>query len=364
MLSNVINYYKAKTNIVRLFMENSKYLDSGRYTFDKTMSYICLKDNEVISKAGELFSDHYAIKLFKRKNRLKKTLINKFLIFFFNFRLKIDNRSHGNGLFKGCIFLPSMHITNYKIFNLTDDLILSYFSEKADFNKNLDCIKFFEPYFSVPKIISVDNSNQLIVEERIKHKNPSEWTEADFLLVMSDMQKKYAFYLSSAENMREFSLISPLEILRELPSDNALLNCIKENISDNIINQKFPILKMHGDLWKSNILIDGSNKIYYIDWGCSEKLIFIYDIYVYMWQQVILYNDYSYLKKYFNGEYTEYLKELFNIFGLEFKEKQLMDYLKVFLIFYFKEKWLIFSENSDQFKLYKKVVQGITVNVI
>jgi len=363
MLSNVINYYKAKKKMVSLFLENSSFFEPGQYTFDKTMSYISLKDKKVIREAGKLLSGHYAIILFRRKNTLKKGLINPFLIFFFNIRLKINGRSNGNDIFKGCIFLPSMHITNFKIFDLTNELILSYFLNKADFKMNLESIKYFKRYFLVPKIISVDKCNQLIVEERIKHKNPFEWGEDDYSLVMTDMQKKYTLYLSSVGNMSEFSSKSPIEILRDLPVDNGLLNCIKDNISENIINQKFPILKMHGDLWKSNILIDDKKRIYYIDWGCSEELIFIYDIFVYLWQEAILYKNYTYLKKYFKGEYNEYIKGLFNIFGIEFKEEYLLDYLKVFLIFYFKEKWLMFSSSSYQFNLYKTIVQELASNI-
>src|SRR5699024_1918983 len=93
------------------------------------------------------------------------------------------------------------------------------------------------------------------------------------------------------------------------------------NIWEELLELKFPFVKGHGDLRKANILLSNkNNKIYYIDWELSQPFIIFYDLFFLMYHEAVYSQNYLILDDYFKGRYDNYLHNISELCGIEYKK--------------------------------------------
>lgn len=179
---------------------------------------------------------------------------------------------------------------------------------------------------------------------------------------MQDILDRTIKYFNVVSEKQEYVLKTPIQILQGLPKDDVIINYIKEKINPSLKDTTFPFIKLHGDMWASNILIeDVTYKIRYIDLEHSKQLIFFYDIFLMMWIRFFYKNDSTYIEEFLNGKYDNYFNDIFKQFNIEYNEQYRMNYFNIFFLIYFEERW-INSGKTDKINLlnkYKDLIKDI-----
>ena len=359
MLGKFFAYVKRRKAIVNDFKVNTKYLCDGTYVFNDTINYITRNDVYTKRRTYQLFQNNYYVNGF---NKFFALLLKKT---FFRKEFTISERGNQLGGFSGTVYLPVRSTNSYsdkKIFDFTNNQVLTIFSKEKDYRLFLNHYETFKNYFSMPEILWNDDKQLLIIEELIINQPNNSWEKEDFLYVMINLYDHYIHYFKAAKTKGINHLIKPNELLSSLPKgyDTCF---IRNKINSELLEFKYPSIKLHGDLWTANILLvkNEESDIYLIDWEWSNQLIFFYDLFLMMWHEVIKHSNYIYIEKYAKGEYDSYFKEMFGIFEIEFQAQFRLDYLNIFFINLFTEKTKYSNEKSriQEFQQYKKFIQQI-----
>jgi hypothetical protein len=340
MIKKTVNYYKSKNRIVEGFITNSRYLKSGEYIFDESFTYIYLKDSKTSALTIKMFKSSYQVLRYDNEGSLLKVLISNILKRIFLKKLVIDKKIEEN-IFFGNVYLPATQGKKGKIFDLIDNKVLSLFDDKLDFDKKIQSYRYFNDFFPIPKIDTYDNENLLVIEECINYKTNVNWNKIDRMSVIEDIFFRYISYFKVVIKENNYTKKIPMEVVEDLSKDIRFITSIKNNIADELLETKIPFVKLHGDLWTSNILINNLNskQIYYIDWEHSKNYVFFYDFFFLMWNEVIHNQDYSYIDDYFSGQYNAYFEKIFALFNMEFQDEYKLDYFNIFFLVQFKERW-------------------------
>lgn len=339
MIKKIKDYYKRKKRVIELFSNSKEHLEEGIYSFDETLNYISLKEISISRRASQMFGNGFLILSDKKNHVLIKKIINYFIKTLNVSKFKVSDRPTRINFFNGQIFLPAGNGKGYKVFDIRLNRVLLCFESPAEYLEKKEMHSYFKNHFLIPQIISQNDSEKVVVEELINYKSHDKWIESDYEMVMNDIFKRYNSYLSFAQNKNIYLTLLVRDILGAF-SENKVITYIKNRINKKLLNENLPILKLHGDLWTSNILIrNDDNSIYYIDWESSNNLILYYDIFVMMWTEVYNLNNYYYVEKYILGHYDFELRSMFEIFDIKFNEDYRLDYIGIFFAFYYKERW-------------------------
>lgn len=367
MIKDLINYYKSKQDLVNDFIQYSEYMVAGEYTFDETLTFIYLKDHYTSDKIVNMFRNNFSNLKFNNFPFLLKSILNFIHILIkirFSKDLKIKNNNNEYVNFKGTGYLAGSETKDCKLFDLIDNKVITISLNKNTFNNKINNYKYFNEYFMIPEIINYDDNKLIITEEYIDFKANDMWTEEEHNSIIEDIFQSYIEYFKNCKENNNYDWKMSLGFINTISTKNFISSFIKKNIPKELMNYKFPFIKLHGDLWTSNILIDKdcNKNIYYIDWERSKEFIMFYDFFSLMWNGVYASRDYTYISKYILGEYDEYFREIFELFGLEFKEVYKKEYLSIFFLNYLNE-WFDNPdglENKHIFESYEKLLKKIS----
>jgi hypothetical protein len=335
MFRKIYLFLKRKREIIQGFQRNTKYMCAGIYVYDDSLKYITRNDSYTKNRALQIFQNNYyqaTIKFFIYL--LRKTLFRK--------KVEIVEPAEQKNEFFGSVYRPvrsSNGYTDSKIFDLSRNQVLSIFSNKQEYQSVLSIYQSFSKFFPMPAILQTDAEQLIIMEELVNFEQNHTWIEADYLFVMEDVFERNINYFKACVEKEIQSSSSPTDLISQIKM-NAVIEPIRNKINPELLDVKFPCVKLHGDLWTSNTLLvkEGKSHICYIDWEYSREYIFFYDLFNMMWLEVYVNNNHLYIHKYANGDYDSYFKEIYHLFNLEFNDKLKMDYFMLYFLNLFKER--------------------------
>ena len=355
VVTSFINFYKSKKRIVKSFEEYKKHMLPGQYCFGQNFKYINLYNEEATKKAADMFDRKHLLVHNTRNNYLKE-MIKKTIILFLSRELTVKYNGDISE-FQGQIFLPCGIHKGFKIFDLINKKVLLTFAAKEEYEKIILDYNYFKDYFPQPRIIKTCDNSFKIIEEFIAFKPYYEWNKIDFTNIVNDVFNKTMNYFKDILDQENYFLKSPAELMENMNKVEPLLENIKNGIREEVRKTKFPYIKLHGDLWTSNLLInenDGSLK--YIDFEHSDDFVFFYDIFLLIWTDFYLNKNNIFVNELMCGNYDFYFESIFSLFKMEFKKEYRLDYINIFFLEYYKARWLSASETGliKTHELYKE----------
>lgn len=317
------------------FHANIQYMSPGAYCFDDHIEYVARTDEYTQAKARKLFriKDHAHALIRLAVKCLRRMIYSRM------FSVEIENSPLQD--FSGTIYIPTRSANGYsgvKIFDFQNNKVLSILTDAAEYLHVLETYEQFKDNIPMPAILFTNEEQLLIVEELIVFKPNDNWVEEDYLYVMADIFTRYIDYFKSCDMNGISTFLSPSHIVSALP-DEQLTLYIKTKINPELMNLPLPLVKLHGDLWTSNTLIEAETyQIHYIDWEYSKELFFFYDFFTIMWIEFYE-NDYEvYIENYVKGEYDHQLMAVFILFNITFQPALRLDYFHIFFLSYIKER--------------------------
>src|SRR5699024_3316525 len=246
-----------------------------------------------------------------------------------------------NRRFQETAYLPDRKESGSKIFDLINNKVITFFGDKGEYNHKINSYLHFKQYFDAPNITENDKSELLLIEDYIESKNNSDWDGKDFDYVIEDIFERSIRYFRDCKKRKEYRLDNPLSFIDNISTENLISPFKKKHITEELESVKYPFIRLHGDLWTSNILINinNDNDIYYIDWERSKDFIIFYDFFSLIWNEVYHKGNSIYLEKYMSGQYDEYFIEIFQIFEMSYKRECRKEYFSVFFLNYLND-WL------------------------
>lgn len=337
MIDKIVIYLNSKKNMVNSIKLDSVYMCPGEYVFDKHLNYLI--KNDVYSKNRKRIEEILNIK--DIKSFFKKVFVFVMRKLLFRQSTSILSRSNLHG-FTGSVYIPVRSTSGYgdrRIFDIKNNKVLTIFTEKKDYEAVLQTYCNFKEHFSMPTILWTDDERNLIIEELISFHPTCLWSEIDYANVFNTIGESYRQYFQTCKKNRAYSIFTPNDLVLAL-SEYEELYFIQKKISKEFLQQKFPCVIMHGDLWTSNTLLEksGDFQIKLIDWEYSKELLFFYDFFTLMWLEYYMNNNQFYFDKYVKGEYDNYFVEIFSIFDTFFQSAHRLEYFHLFFLFFYKER--------------------------
>jgi len=357
MITKLYHYISDKRETIHSFYKYSDYMCSGSYVFDDSIKYIYKDENHIKNKANKILDNiHY-------RKMMMKLLVSILRNTIFKNPMIIQHPSLKKEAFSGTIFLPVGSTRSYrdqKIFDIKNKKVLTIYAHKEDYQTVLAHYAYFKEYFPVTSIYWKDDEKQLIMEELIFFQPNKIWEEEDFLYVMETVFHHYANYLNTCKVNGLYSYHTLSSVLESL-QDDPKIDYIKSKISPELQSLPIPSVKLHGDLWTSNILLmNGTqNQLKYIDWEFSNELYFFYDFFCMMWLEVYMKENYIYIEKYVRGDYDYHFGQIFSLFHLTFDSRLRNAYFHIFFLAFYKERLIHFNEEDKHiyFIQYKKLIE-------
>lgn len=337
-VKGLISFTRKIKKIKREFRK-SEYLVEGRYSFNTSFDYIYLKDDENKKRASSLLDNSDSVLSSKKNSNAVKT-IKVMIGSLYSWRL--HKRKNKTSNFSGTIFMLGGGGRNNKIFDLENKKVLTQYKYDDDYNKAILLYKQFHSCFKMPKVLHVDSDESVIIEEFIDFKNFEDWSQTDFKIVINDLHTSVHSYVKEQKKNNEIAWKSINDLLQEVDRENlfAFINELQLNIDQDLKDKKYPYLFLHGDMWTSNILIKKEdNSIRYIDFEYANYYIFFWDLFFIMWNEYIRYNTTYYLSEYISGSYDKLFRNLFTLFDLNYEEDKKMDYIHMFILEFYQERW-------------------------
>ncbi len=253
----------------------------------------------------------------------------------------------------GEIILFSKDKRRLKIFDLQNELIITIYGNKYDYLKIKNNIEFYKRFYLIPDIKEFDDSNQVIIEKRIKN-NLEINLEEKFKNIL-DLNLKLFYTKENIYKTINFNY-----------NKNNIKDEMIRNICDKLekinIENNIPFLYLHGDMWESNIIFN-DNGLYVIDWENAKEYPFFYDIFMFMFVEVFSKNNYELLDNFFNSKYDLIFEKIFNIFDFEFTKNKKKLYFLQFMYFVYLERWSKISNKKYKVKLYEIIKRYKLFNI-
>lgn len=217
----------------------------------------------------------------------------------------------------------------------SDSKTLTLCKNKKNYMTKIDNYDYFSQHFNLPKLTFREDKNYALIEEFV-HFKPNKHSDTHFILkeVYSDYMN-YFKYMTQIDNYPSYSLN---DLTQSNPKPNSVrqVKVLRDAIDDRLFNEKFPFIKLHGDLWTGNILLTNTEtpNLVYIDWDESGNYIFFYDFFKFMWNELDVNGRYDIYQLYMDGRFDSYLDSIFSLFQLPFDPLFKKDYFCMFMLNY------------------------------
>lgn len=227
--------------------------------------------------------------------------------------------------FKGSILWFCMS-GDIKIFS--DNHVLTLCQNQENYDMKLTNYKYFSTYFPLPKIIHQSDNQQQFVEERIV----SDQCDLDKTKLQARIYQDYYQYFQKLMKNQTLSYRSVQQML-----DNATIDWSPwiepsiQSIPKSLQEMKFPKVKLHGDLWTANIIVDKQD-IWYINWDESDDYLFFYDFFKMMWNEADVHGEHGYLDTYLARDWHADFTKIFKLFNLNFETEHRLAYFYLFFL--------------------------------
>lgn len=290
----------------------SPYLVGGKYKCTLPGDYIYEKNNH--SSLGiATFSS------VRKEQRLVISLLSS-IMKVHNYKVPASEQKR----FKGKELILSSTETEVKIFATDDGSVLTLYQDREKLAAIAREKTFYEKYYRVPQTLST--SDNFIIEQFIPHKC-FDVVEL-FPLLCDDIcnyieHNKYNIVFDQGRDLQRVKIFS------ESMGESSLLN--------DVIG--LPKLKVHGDMWSSNIIFNGE-QYYLTDFERSGVRYALFDFFCFMWSEYHLKNDDRLLYAYFKGEYDDYVRRMTESLGFPFLESSKELYFLAFLVEISTERWV------------------------
>ncbi|WP_042353819.1 phosphotransferase [Bacillus rubiinfantis] len=357
MIREIRDFIHEKKRMENSFLSNAKLMCPGTYTFDRSVKFMMRNDQWTENTINEMI----------KQDKYSKAYIRFFIVllkmFVFRKKLVVPKQQSVIEDFSGTVYLPVRSTNSYndtKIFDLTRNKILSIFTRNEDYQSVLTNLNYFNEYFPIPQIIWKSDQKLFIMEELIRFKSLDQWTNHDYEFVIKGVFGHYIEYFKACKQNGQFSLQKRAIICKESLGDT---DAFSFDIDEEIAQQEFPYVLLHGDLWTGNLLLEEQvhRSIYYIDWEYSSELLFFYDLLNMMWIEIYMNNNYVYFDQYLNGDYDEQFSELFLIFNLRFYTERRLDYFMLYFVHFLHVRGSHFDRKDKLIYLekYKKLLKRV-----
>lgn len=313
------------STIPKIIFSYEAYLVNGNYKIDPSLSYVYLENRktDLIEKSWDfkclsklnLFVRKAIIKIFSKKITIKSTSKN-----FFGNTVKVNR-----------------YKSNIKIYDTSNDKILTKFKLEKDLLKELKIRKNFGRYFNIVDY-EFDVDNNYIIEDIIYN-------------TKIDAEKKYHLFLDDYK--KYFNKISDEEY--KFLDIGKIFSKYKNTILSEKIDKyrkkesfRIPVVLMHGDIGDLNMIFN--KKIYYIDFEKTKMNYFLYDFFRFQLDQLLYNNDYTFIDNYFKGVYDEFLNDYFNSFNMTFDKKDRSFYFLIFILINIEDENILdfFINNNNK----------------
>lgn len=319
-LNQYVQEKKAKTKKVR---QLERYLACGTYEFDKELRVLFNtkeSNSPILDSSFDIYDFDQKWSLPLTKGKLKS----------WQKPLKVKKEKHK--LFQGNIIWFCSN-GDIKIFSKTETLIIC--NNKENYLNKIENYTYFSRFFKLPELVYQDDNKYQLIEKYINFQRQS---NQDNPFILKSIYDDYTNYFSTINRESQPAYYTLNDLLKT--STNAIhverFKHIVNNIDTQLFEAEFPFIKLHGDLWTANILLEKEKNepsgLWYIDWDESGDYIFFYDFFRFMWNELDVNNRYEYYKCYLNGELDNHFKKAFDIFLLEFQPELKKDYFYMFIL--------------------------------
>lgn len=225
--------------------------------------------------------------------------------------------------FKGTVLIFAMAEKCGKVFDFQANKVISCFGKRKYYETSKAKRKKFEEKFfnaNTTKCI-YDDQEAILIEERLISNS---FVPKD---VFSDIVYIYCDYFTEVK-LKKNTFIAQLNWFKKL---------YEINLSEEF-HKELPVYTMHGDLWSGNILLS-NNKYYFIDFEDVSECWFAYDIFAFIFNEIIVKKDDLMLKEYLSGCYDLLFEDLFKSVSETFKSEYRKQYLLFFLTLITYKRW-------------------------
>lgn len=292
-MGRIKDNYRTFRVLISIPKEYASFLENGKYKWDQSATVLYLESNKVqIFEEAKAF---YGISC--NTNNVFRKLFSTFAHFTIH---------QGHKVFRGQFLSVSSSWKEYRLFDLRNRKLLTVFKDTERARCIVSERNYWKSFLPTVPFVSL---NSVIIEEPIIRKE-SFSSKQVLMSLFSDFRAYFAKPELSISN-KQF-----------LVEDQELF---------------LPTLKIHGDLWRSNILFDGRS-FYYIDFEHSKINVFFYDIFTFMLMEVEVYSDYTLWDGFVEGRFDRDFSELFSVLGVKYDSKLKRVYFSVFLRCFLSER--------------------------
>ena len=311
-LNQYVQEKKAKIKRVR---QLEHYLDSGIYEFDNEFRVLFNKSESKSPILDSSFDTHDF-----EEGKLES----------WQKPLEVKNDKHK--LFRGNMMWFCSN-GDTKVFSKTETLTIC--DNKENYLNKVDNYAYFSRFFKLPELIYQDDDNYQLVERYIDFQRKS---NQDIPFILNNIYDDCMDYFSTMKRESRLAYYTLNDLFKT--SSNTIqvehFKYVFDNIDNQLFEIEFPFIRLHGDLWTANILLEKEknepSRIWYIDWDESGDYFFFYDFFKFMWNELDVNGHSEYYERYLNGEFDNHFKKVFDIFQLEFHPELKKDYFCMFIL--------------------------------
>ena len=165
----------------KIVYQNAEFLRNGVYKVNKTGTIVYLEDRYDISNI--LASNMFDIKYNKVNLGITERILKKFFI-----PLQTDNKR-----IQGELVLLTSSKQEYKIFDYTNNYVLTVFSDYESFKNRKESMIYYKRFFPMPTIYNFNDKKRYIIEELVKFKK-IENTNTGYISIL--LKKMELYYLN------------------------------------------------------------------------------------------------------------------------------------------------------------------------
>ncbi len=328
-----------------IYLKNYQYL--------KPNFYLLTLDGRYITP---YFSDYKKRGLLNNDSKYRSFGIVIFLVnlmfFFLSFFLFIRKP-----LFDG----DFLYITNNstksdsKVFSFNQGLVLEIYTDYKNIDKIVEIYALLKTKINLPKIRKASFKNSIFsifIKEDFEIRKAVK-NDLNFLINLLKLHDNILTFEGLSKN--NFNKLR----LRFVNDKNKRL---LDNIIDYVSNYDdliIPLSFTHGDMSMSNVIIESIKSVYFIDWEHFKKREFYYDFFFLLFNESYSFKRDFFIKSYFEGNFDNYLQEIFIKLKIEFNPDYKMIYfVRAFLVFI--DERVQPSSSKDALKKYLNIFDNIS----